>query len=157
MKIKLLAVINLVVLGISWALAQQPPQQPPHDPIGENLFPPELLMQNQKALGLTEEQKNIVKAEMQKAQTKFTDVQWSLQTEVETLAGLLKQDRVDEQQVLSQLDKVLNLEREMKKTQITLMVRIKNKLSSEQQAQLREMKMQEPAQMRENRKRMEER
>ena len=99
-----------------------------------------MLIQNQKALGLTEEQKSTIKAEIQKAQSKFTDVQWSQQTEVEALAGLLKQERVDEQQVLSQLDKVLNLEREMKKAQITLMVRIKNKLLPEQQAMLMKMK-----------------
>lgn len=45
-----------------------------------------------------------------------------------------------EQQALAQLDKVLDVEREVKRAQIGLMVRIKNKLTPEQQAQLREIR-----------------
>lgn len=115
-------------------------QQPPNDPIGEYLFPPELLMQHQRGLGLTEEQKNYVKTEIQKAQARFTDLQWQLQSEMEGMAGLLKEDKADEQQVLAQLEKVLNVERDIKRAQISLIVRIKNRLTTEQQAQLREIK-----------------
>jgi Spy/CpxP family protein refolding chaperone len=105
-----------------------------------NFFPPELLMDNQRTLGLTEEQKTAIKSEIQKAQTKFTDVEWQLKTEAETMQEILKNDKVDEQQALAQLEKVMNLEREMKKTQVTLMLRIKNKLSPEQQKKLRELR-----------------
>ena len=115
-------------------------QPPPHDPLGEFLFPPELLMQHQQAIGLNEDQKNFVKGEIRKAQSHFTDLQWQLQDEMEKMASLLKPERVDEQQVLTQLDKVLNLEREIKRSQIGLIVRLKNKLTPEQQAQLREIK-----------------
>lgn len=137
MKFRSLLLTLCFLVGISSALAQQPP---PNDPIGEQLFPPELLMQHQKEIGLTDDQKNFVKSEMVKAQGRFTDLQWELQTEVETMASLLKKDKADEQQILSQLEKVLNLERDIKKTQITLIVRIKNKLTPEQQAQLTEIK-----------------
>ncbi len=146
MKTKTFVLCVVVLLGVQSLYAQQPPppQQPqppyPQDPMSENLFPPELLMQHQKALGLTDDQKNFTKSEIQKAQTKFTDLQWQLQSEVETMAALVKQDRVDEQQALAQLEKVMNLEREMKKTQITLIVRLKNKLTPGQQVLLREIK-----------------
>jgi len=136
MKTKCLALGILLFFTVATLHAQQPPQ----DPLGENLFPPELLMQNQKAIGLTDDQKSFAKSEIQKAQSKFTDLQWQLQNEVETMAALVKQDRADEQQVLAQLEKVLNLEREIKRTQIALIIRLKNKLTSEQQAQLREIK-----------------
>lgn len=136
MKIPTLVLTVCFFLGVSSVRAQQPP----NDPIGEQLFPPDLIMQNQKTIGLNEEQRNFVKSEMLKAQSRFTDLQWQLQTEVETMASLLKQDKADEQQVLSQLEKILNLERDVKKTQITLVVRIKNKLTPEQQAELREIK-----------------
>ena len=118
--------------------AQQP--HPENDPIGENLFPPELIMQNQKAIGLDEVQKLYIRTEISKAQGRFSDLQWQLQDAMESLAGLLKQDVADEQQVLAQLEKVLNLEREIKRAQLTLMLRIKNKLSGEQQARLRELR-----------------
>jgi Spy/CpxP family protein refolding chaperone len=47
---------------------------------------------------------------------------------------------VDEQQVLAQLEKVLSIEREVKRAQVTLLVRIKNKLTPEQQAKLVEIR-----------------
>ncbi len=56
------------------------------------------------------------------------------------MVALLKLERVDEQQALAQLDKVVNAELEMKRAQIALLVRIKNKLTPEQQARLREFK-----------------
>ena len=124
------------------ALAQHP--HPERDPIGESLFPPELIMQNQKAIGLEEAQKTFIRAEISKAQGRFTELQWQLQDAMETLASLLKQDIAEEQQVLGQLDNVLNFEREIKRAQMGLMVRIKNKLTPEQQARLRELRGKAP-------------
>ena len=143
MKLRVYISCALLLFVAGAARAQQPPQptQPPHpDPVGENLFPPELVMQYQQAIGLGEEQRDLIKAEIQKAQARFTDLQWQLQSEVETMASLLKAPRADEQQVLAQLDKILSLERELKRAQFTLVVRIKNILTPEQQARLRELK-----------------
>ncbi len=97
-------------------------------------------MQNQKAIGLDDGQKSSIRAEISKAQGRFTELQWQLQDAMETLVSLLKQDSADEQQVLAQLDKVLNWEREIKRAQLGLMVRIKNKLTPEQQARLRQLR-----------------
>ncbi len=117
------------------------PQQPPGpDPLAENLFPPDLVMAHQKAIGLDEAQKNFLRSEILKAQTHFTELQWQLQDAMEILVGLVKQNPVDEQKVMAQLDKVLGFEREIKRAQIALMVRIKNKLTPEQQAQLRKLR-----------------
>ena len=123
-------------------IAQQPapPQLQAPDAIGEALFPPELVMQHQQELGLTTEQRNFIRTELQKTQPRLIDLQFQLHDEVETMASLLKQDRVDEQRVLAQLDKVLNQEREIKRQHISLLLRIKNQLSTEQQARLREMR-----------------
>ncbi len=138
MKSAILSLCTGLLLACSPALAQQ--VQPQHDPIGESLFPPEVIMQNQQAIGLQEGQKTLIRAEITKAQSRFTELQWQLQDAMETLVSQLKPDTVDEQQVLAQLDKVLNIEREIKHTQIGLMVRIKNKLTPEQQARLRELR-----------------
>ena len=137
MKTKTLILCGALLLAAA-VRGQQP--HPESDPVGENLFPPELIMQNQKAIGLDEAQKSYIRTEITKTQGRFSDLQWQLQDAMESLGGLLKQDVADEQQVLAQLDKVLNLEREIKRTQLTLMVRIKNKLSGEQQARLRELR-----------------
>lgn len=119
-------------------LAAQQPQG--HDPIAENLFPPDQVLSNQSAIRLEEAQRNFVRSEVLKAQTRFTELQFQLQDAIETLSGLLKQNPVDEAQVLAQLEEVLTAEREVKRTQISLMVRIKNKLTAEQQARLRQLR-----------------
>jgi Spy/CpxP family protein refolding chaperone len=129
-----LAGAAIVTRGVLHAQQQQP--HPPSDPIGDNLFPPELIMQNQEAINLTEEQKSSLKTELRQAQTKFTELQWQMEDQAEKMAALLKQPRPDEQQVLAQLDKVLNAEREIKREQISLLIRIKIKLTAEQQSQL---------------------
>ena len=149
MMLSIYTTCALLLFAAGAAPAQQPPQPPQPDPIGENLFPPELVMQYQQAIGLSEEQRDLIKAEIQKAQARFTDLQWQLQSEVETMASLLKAPRADEQQTLAQLDKLLGLERELKRAQFTLVVRIKNILSPEQQARLRELKNRQRPQPRE--------
>ncbi len=150
MKAKIFLLAACLLLAAGLAVAQQPLAPSPRfqpgaagpapDPVRGNLFPPELIMQNQKAIGLTDEQKTTIRGELLQAQTRFTELQWELQDQVESLVSLLKQEKVDEQRALAQLDKVLDVEREVKRAQIGLMVRIKNKLTPEQQAQLREIR-----------------
>ena len=131
-----LAVLALLVTRA--AAAQQPPhEQPVPDPFAGNLFPPELIMQNQAALSLSEQQRNAMMAEIQRTQNQAAVIQWRLQANVERLGVIMHQPKIDESQALVQLDSVLALEREMKRTQITLLVRLKNELTQEQQAFLR--------------------
>jgi len=106
------------------------------DPIGRNLFPPELVMNHQNEIGLREDQRTAIRSDIQKAQSKFVDLQWRLQDETEKMAAMLRQRPIDESKVLSQADIVMNLEREIKKTHLGLLIRIKNSLSEEQQAKL---------------------
>jgi Spy/CpxP family protein refolding chaperone len=115
-------------------------QQPDQDPIGQSFFAPELVIQHQEAIGLSAEQKDYFKTEIRAAQLKFTELQWKLQDEMEKLVILIKQPRVDEPQGLAQLEKVLAAEREIKRQQVTLLVRIKNKLTPEQQAKLSDLR-----------------
>ena len=130
----------LAVLLCPVFLAAQQPQPPGPDPMTENLFPPELVMAHQKAIDLSDAQKTYIRTELLKAQTRFTELQWQLQDAMEALLSLLKQSPADESQVMSQLDKVLNSEREIKRTQISLLVRIKNKLTPDQQAHLQRLR-----------------
>lgn len=134
MKRSILGILMVMAAAIP-AWAQEPP-----DPLGDYLFPPDLVMQHQQAIGLKEEQGKAIQAEVQKAQGKFTDIQWQLTREMESLYALVKQSQVNEEQVLAQLDKILGFEREIKRTQVALMVRIKNILTPEQQKQLHDLK-----------------
>ncbi|HEX4963557.1 MAG TPA: periplasmic heavy metal sensor [Thermoanaerobaculia bacterium] len=110
------------------------------DPIARVVFPPELVMKYSQEINLDERQRTAIKEAVQKAQSKFVDVQWELQTESQKLARLLQARPVDEAAGLAQVDKVLALEREVKRTQITLVIRIKNLLTEPQQAKLTELR-----------------
>ena len=115
-------------------------QRPPGDPFSGFLFPPELIMKHQGEIGLQDSQRATLQAAIQQAQTKFVDAQWKLSAEGEKLARLLQNTTVDETQVLEQVDRILALEREVKRAQMGLMVRIKNTLTPAQQAKLRELR-----------------
>jgi len=136
MRRGVLCICAILVLAAGTLRAQQPDQ----DPIGQSFFAPELVIQHQEAIGLSAEQKDYFKTEIRQAQLKFTELQWKLQDEMEKLLALAKQPHVDEQQALAQLEKVLAAEREIKKEQVTLLVRIKNKLTPEQQGKLSELR-----------------
>lgn len=132
----LLLPIVLLLAGAARALAQIPPD----DPLRDHFFPPELVMQNQQAIGLGEDQKAFLKSELRQAQQRFTELQWKLEDEMERFVALVKQPQVDEPQALAQLDKVLAAEREVKRTQISLLIHIKDHLRPEQQARLQEIR-----------------
>ena len=135
-----LGAANLAAQG-----AQGPPPMGQRQPAGgpddwgRNFFPPELVMQHQSEIGLQDSQRATLTSAIQQAQSKFMDMQWKLSAEGEKMGKLLEGTRVDEAQVLEEVDRILNLEREIKKAQISLMVRIKNTLTPAQQAKLAEM------------------
>jgi Spy/CpxP family protein refolding chaperone len=118
------------------------PHPPPHpDPLAHLLFPPDVIMGHARQLNLTDEQKQFMRGEIQKTTATFQDLQWKLQDQVELLHETMKSTSVNEQQALAQLDKVLELEREIKRLHIGLAVRLKNRLTPEQQEQLHQWRM----------------
>ena len=136
MKARILCTCALLLFAAGGLRGQQPDQ----DPIGQSFFAPELVIGHQEAIGLSDEQKAFFKTEIREAQVKFTDLQWKLQDEMEKLVALVKQPRVGEKESLAELEKVLALEREIKRAQVALLVRIKNKLTPEQQSKLVEIR-----------------
>lgn len=137
MKSLLAFLVLLLFAAPSWG---QSPQPVADDPIAQSLFPPELVMKYREQINLDEAQSKAIKDAIQTAQTKFVDLQWDMQAEYEKLSQLLKARPVDESAVMSQMDRVLNREREIKKAQISLLVRIKNVLTEAQQNKLTELR-----------------
>jgi Spy/CpxP family protein refolding chaperone len=117
----------------------QPPR-PPHDPLADALFPPEMVMQHTRELALTDEQKTFMRGEINRTTTRTNELQWQLQDAMEALHETMKASSVNEQLALSQLDKVLDSEREVKRAHMEMLIRIKNKLTPEQQTKLQAMK-----------------
>ena len=107
---------------------------------GRNFFPPELVMQHQSEIGLQDSQRASLTSAIQAAQSKFMDTQWKLSAEGEKMGRLLQGPQVDEAAVLDEVDRILNMERDIKRAQISLMVRIKNTLTPEQQKKLTDIR-----------------
>jgi Spy/CpxP family protein refolding chaperone len=122
----------------------QPPRgpQPPADPVADALFPPELVMRFQAQISLTDEQRQAIMSDLQEAQPKFESLHQQVDRERNALAALLKKERVDLDPALAQSDKLLDLEREMRRLQLTLQVSLKNRLTPEQQATLQRLRQQ---------------
>ena len=115
-------ILLILTLSIPAAAAESP--TPGDDPLARHLFPPERVMGHAQEIGLDDTQRTAIRKEVQKAQSKFLDLQFDIQTEMETMVRLVKENKVDETKVL---------------TQISLLVRIKNILTPAQQAKLVEM------------------
>lgn len=122
------------------------PQMPGqgHDPMHEFLFPPEAIMRHQTEIGLTETQKKAIREEVLAVQGKFTQLQWDMQDTHQALTERVKSDKVDEAGAMDLLSKLLQQETELKRLQLSLAIRLKNQLTSEQIAKLRELMPKRP-------------
>jgi Spy/CpxP family protein refolding chaperone len=121
---------------------QMPPRQPrpPDDPLSDDMFPPDMIMQHQRELALTDTQKTFMRGEIQKTTTRFNELQWQLQDAMEALHETMKGSQVNEQLALQQLGKVLDAEREIKTLHMGMAIRIKNQLTTDQQMKLQTMR-----------------
>jgi hypothetical protein len=120
------------------------PPPPAADPLARFLYPPELVMGHQEAIGLTDKQRSAIQAAVKDAQAKVIDVQFKMSAEVEKLQHLLQIFTPDEPTILDEVGRVLTLERDMKLAQMTLMIRIKSQLTERQQGLLDEMRSGQP-------------
>lgn len=110
------------------------------DPFAGALFPPDLVMRHAVELELDGAQIAAIKEEIQKVQPLFLERQFDLQAELGRLRGLVDAARPDETAVLAELDRILDLEREIKRAQVGLLVRIKGILQPAQQERLRSIR-----------------
>ena len=126
-------------------LRAQGPRSPGGMPSGElelrrELFPPELVMRHQGEIGLSEEQRTALVHEMQALQSDLVPLQFEMSDAAGKLRTALAAPRVDEEKAAALADRLMSLESRIKKRHLTLMIRIKNILTPEQQDRLRELR-----------------
>lgn len=143
-------IVLLSVLAVSvWAVPTpgqrerqpQPGAGRPADPFSENFFPPDLVMQAGAMIGLSDDQKEQIKKEMEQMREQMQNLQEQLKADREKLGEMTKPDHLEEANVLTQSDKVLEGERSIKQAQLSFLIRIKNVLTPAQQEQLKEHKV----------------
>jgi Spy/CpxP family protein refolding chaperone len=133
---KLVTLLVLLSTGFVLAAADQPA---PADPFAGAFFPPESILLAHDQIGLTSAQQESLRARVEKTQVRFEEIKQRLERETAALSALARQEGVEEAALGAQLDKVLDVEREVKHLQIGLMVAARNLLTPEQRAQMRKL------------------
>ncbi len=133
----LAAILALLLAGA--ALAQPVPPAGSQDPFAGKLFAPELILKNQARLSLGKDQREAIMAQMKAFQSEIVSLQWDLQEAMEALQSELDAEPIAEERTLALLGKVLELESNVKRAHMRLVIRIRNSLDAEQVATLREI------------------
>ncbi len=121
------------------ALAQQE-QAIGENPLFSTLFPPELIMQHRRAIGLRDEQRDAISQLIGDLQGRVIRLQWDLLDEIQQLAEITSGTRIDLDRSLDQIGNVLDTESEIKQAHLEMLVRVKNLLSADQQATLERLR-----------------
>jgi Spy/CpxP family protein refolding chaperone len=100
------------------------------------LFLPGLVMEHQRDIGLTAEQRDAITKEMTATHQKVLELRWGLEEKSEALRKLLAENKIDEKAALARAAEVMDIERQMKQAHLTLLIRLKNQLTPDQQQKL---------------------
>jgi Spy/CpxP family protein refolding chaperone len=140
----ILLILSLSYVGLGRAQVQPPPGEPPEPPaeaarVHELLIPPALIVRNQRALRLTGDQRSFIIEQIRDARSRHAALRWDLEDEMEQLAALVEQSSAEEGELVAQLDRVLDAEREIKRAMLLLAVRVRNILTPEQLEMLKKL------------------
>ena len=140
--VNLLFVLTASLALTAPARAQQQPPAPTvqEDPLFDALFPPELIMQHRRAIGLTDDQRDAISEMIGEVQGRVVRLQWDLLDEMQQLTELMAAPRIDLDRALDQLDNVLETEKQIKQAHLEMLARIKNLLTPEQQTALERLR-----------------
>jgi Spy/CpxP family protein refolding chaperone len=136
---KALLLVTLLA-GAPAALDAQEPAPVAGDSIFAALFTPELIMQHRRAIELTDSQRDQITQMIAQLQSRVVQLQWELADEVQELQRILQPPRVDLDRSLDQMEQILEREQQVKRAHLEMLIRIKNLLRPEQQAELRRLR-----------------
>ncbi|MCH9646975.1 MAG: Spy/CpxP family protein refolding chaperone [Deltaproteobacteria bacterium] len=110
------------------------------DAIERHFYSPEVVMRLQEEINLTPDQRATLIAELQSAQSDMVPLQFEVKEAQTSLGKLVRQEDLAEKQVVDQARRVMDAEAEVRARHLTLLIRIKNLLTSEQKAHLDQMR-----------------
>ena len=119
-----------LVLFTSIAMAQGVGQQ--KDVFKGKLFAPKIILENQDALGLSKEQFTAIKAAVVEVQASVAEHEWDLREAYMKVLADLDEVPVNEEKVLVDVQAALLAENQVKKLQVTMLIRLRNLLTDEQ-------------------------
>jgi Spy/CpxP family protein refolding chaperone len=114
--------------------------QDPAKAFADRLFPPELIMQHQAKLRITQAQRGVIVAEINKLQAAAVQMQWSVADEAQKLTELLDRETIAEAEALAQAERLIGYETAVKRAQLAMLIRIRNVLTPAQREMLTEVR-----------------
>ena len=130
-------VVALLALS-SAASAQDPRRSQGPDVFRGKLYPPNVILEHQDALGLTKEQFTSIRRAVVDVQASVAEHEWDLRTAYQAVMTELDNSPIDSDRVLDLVSEALAAENEVKKLQVLMLINIRNLLTDEQMAYLRE-------------------
>lgn len=109
------------------------------DPFGGRLFAPNIILENQAELGLSDSQRQQIREIVISTQTTVSEHQWDMREAYIDVMGELDRPTIDESTVAEMLQLVLETENRVKLAQVSMLIRLRNLLTEEQVAVLREV------------------
>jgi len=101
--------------------------------IARHLFSPKVIMESQARLNLTQEQAEAIRARTDEFQKSISQQEWDLEGKTQDLVLLVAEEDVDVAQTLALFDEILDLEAQIKRSHLHLLIDLKNLLNPEQQ------------------------
>jgi len=132
--------VNLNPGRVPVAPAAPAPARDAPSALEAKLFPPELVMENQAAIGLTPVQKDAIVKDVDKTHSELLKLQWELDTEKEKLIAILDKPQVEEAKSKQAAAEVMKREDAIKAGHLAMLVRIKNTLTAEQHTKLQHLR-----------------
>ena len=112
-------------------------QEKKDDRFEKAFFDPQLVLQRSRDIGLSAQQRAAILDAVKKAQMNLVPLQLEMTEPALDMVEVIEQPKVDEAEAQAKADKMLKIENEVKKAQMSLLIRIKNILTKEQQDRLR--------------------
>ncbi len=126
----------LIVLFACLAFTTTMAAGPRADMFKGKLFPPNVILEHRADLNLTREQFTAIKAAVVEVQANIAEFEWDMQEAHQNIMAELDQSPVDEKRVLEHVSAVLAAENQVKKQQMTMLIRLRNLLTPDQVAYL---------------------
>ena len=127
----ILVILLLITGGINVAA---------QDSFQKELFSANLVLKYRSEIKLSSEKVDKVKKIYDAHITEFNSLKWDLDAELVTLNKYLASSRVDEASSIAQMGKVMDLEDQLKRIRLGMLIKIKNELSQSQQELLKTLR-----------------
>ncbi len=114
------------------------------DPMRRALVEPIMALEFAEEIGLTQAQRNQIEEELKAASAKFRPLQERLRSETRIMFELLERPGVTEREALDQLDRILDLEKQIKQVNLLCSLHVRAQLRPEQRERLQSLPVPPP-------------